>query len=1381
MQPKASAGVVKKMARGRINLVFAVLRPAAAWLAGAVAAASIPATAQTFIPQGPSPSFGPTTIIQSGDAPPNGTVSGGVQAVIADPRDPNTMYLGGVNGGVWVTRNAGASWTPLSDNQRSLSIASLAFDPTDSSRRTLIAGVGLTSNGFVGNGDVASRGGPRIGILYSNTGGASWSELGGATLAGKSIVGVAARGSTILAAAAEPHDAAAAGGLFISNDKGANFQPVTLGSGGGTSAVTALAADPTNQSTFYAAVNSTVVSDRGVYFSTSMGASWTKGLDLAPGQIARLAAGPASSVVAGIYDGSGKLVALKLSKSGGAAGSWTDLAVPNTNPGGQAATNLAVAIDRDNPNIVYVAGDRTESGSTATAFRVTLQPGGGSVAETLTDQGTTNGSTTHADARAFAFDSSGRLIMVGDGGVYVRSNPQGNNGAWTGLNTTGLQTREGYQVAFDAISKRLVIAAQDTGTAFQDRPGSHSYTAIGQGDGVNAVVNDKTYNDHSALYTSAQNLGPLVRQTINAQGRTVASTFFETTKGQPGVLNFEDDDFTDSAESGGPLTQLPFSSKIVLNRVDPTRIAFGTNYVYTTIDAGASSTTLDLLNLGVAGTKIGPITALAYGARDNVNALLAGSGPAFSGDPGRLFLSTTGTANSLTPLASYAGGTPSSVVFDNRTQNRFFAADTANLWSTVDTGASFVSQTPNLAALNIIRPTSVEFISNNGVNALLVGGLSGIVNGQSPVATADSDDAGVLSGWRAFGFGLPNTIVNQLVYNPAVDVLAVNLFGRGAWLLYDVTAYFPTATVLRFGLADNDSAPPASILTNGTHASRNLEKVGTGTLTITGTTSYTGATSVLGGRLVANGNLSSSSELFVAAAGTLGGSGIVPSTEVAGTLAPGNSIGTITVNGNLAFVPGSTYQVEVAGTAADRTNVTGNSSLAGTTQALFAPGSLTRSYTILSAAGGLSGTFQNLTSSGLPGFLSASLGYSATDVTLNLQSSMTATPGLAGNPLSVARALDTAFNAGPGLGAMPGLFGLSSGQLPAALELLSGDNASVGQSMAITAGGQFTAMLANRATTRRAEEQTAWLAGCAAPGATACDASDGPRNWSAWGTAFGGAQWLNADPVTGSNATQQTIAGGAFGGDYRVGPQTLLGIAVGLSDSNYWVGATGANGRATGVHVGLYGQHDWQSVYVNAAMAYSRFDGSAIRPIAGIGNTETAKSYAISSLLAGRAEIGRPFEVAQFESGVLALTPFAAVQPAVLWTPAIAESSVTATGAPGVFALNYQAQSIGSLPTFLGVQLDARTELQSRPLTGWLRASWVHEFLTSRSVTAGFTVLPGSSFTVDGARAASDAARFDFGVKYAVGTQTSLFANGNVELSNRGQTLAGTVGLRISW
>ena len=46
-----------------------------------------------------------------------------------------------------------------------------------------------------------------------------------------------------------------------------------------------------------------------------------------------------------------------------------------------------------------------------------------------------------------------------------------------------------------------------------------------------------------------------------------------------------------------------------------------------------------------------------------------------------------------------------------------------------------------------------------------------------------------------------------------------------------------------------------------------------------------------------------------------------------GTLAPGNSIGTLTVNGNLTFNAGSTYTVEFSPSAADRTNVTGAATL----------------------------------------------------------------------------------------------------------------------------------------------------------------------------------------------------------------------------------------------------------------------------------------------------------------------------------------------------------------------------------------------------------------------------------------------------------------------
>ena len=75
----------------------------------------------------------------------------------------------------------------------------------------------------------------------------------------------------------------------------------------------------------------------------------------------------------------------------------------------------------------------------------------------------------------------------------------------------------------------------------------------------------------------------------------------------------------------------------------------------------------------------------------------------------------------------------------------------------------------------------------------------------------------------------------------------------------------------------------------------------------------------------------------------------------------------MTVTGNLAFQSGAFYVVQVNPTTASNTNVSGTASLAGTVGAIFAPGSyVARSYPILTAAGGLTGTFDGLVTSGLP-------------------------------------------------------------------------------------------------------------------------------------------------------------------------------------------------------------------------------------------------------------------------------------------------------------------------------------------------------------------------------------------------------------------------------
>ena len=163
-----------------------------------------------------------------------------------------------------------------------------------------------------------------------------------------------------------------------------------------------------------------------------------------------------------------------------------------------------------------------------------------------------------------------------------------------------------------------------------------------------------------------------------------------------------------------------------------------------------------------------------------------------------------------------------------------------------------------------------------------------------------------------------------------------------------------------------------------------LVKTGLGTLTLSGANSYDGATTVNGGRLAVNGSITSS--VTVGSAGNLGGTGtITGSVTNNGTLAPGNSIGTLTITGNYTQAASGVYQVEInAAGQNDRVNSTGTATLGGTVNVLAQPGVYTRntSYTILNAAGGVVGTYSAVSSNFA--FMTPTLSYVGNNVLLNL-------------------------------------------------------------------------------------------------------------------------------------------------------------------------------------------------------------------------------------------------------------------------------------------------------------------------------------------------------------------------------------------------------------
>jgi autotransporter-associated beta strand protein len=151
-----------------------------------------------------------------------------------------------------------------------------------------------------------------------------------------------------------------------------------------------------------------------------------------------------------------------------------------------------------------------------------------------------------------------------------------------------------------------------------------------------------------------------------------------------------------------------------------------------------------------------------------------------------------------------------------------------------------------------------------------------------------------------------------------------------------------------------------------------FNKVDNSVWTLTGTSTFTGPMNVNGGTLLVNGDITAASSLAVNSGGTLGGTGVVGSTNVnsGGALAPGLGVpGTsMTVNGNLAFASGAAYVVFLNPTTASFANVTGTATLGNATvNAMFASGGyVEKQYKILSAATAVSGTFGSTVNTNLP-------------------------------------------------------------------------------------------------------------------------------------------------------------------------------------------------------------------------------------------------------------------------------------------------------------------------------------------------------------------------------------------------------------------------------
>ena len=164
---------------------------------------------------------------------------------------------------------------------------------------------------------------------------------------------------------------------------------------------------------------------------------------------------------------------------------------------------------------------------------------------------------------------------------------------------------------------------------------------------------------------------------------------------------------------------------------------------------------------------------------------------------------------------------------------------------------------------------------------------------------------------------------------------------------------------------DNQSGNFAGTIDDGTAGPVSLTKVGTGNQTLSGYNTYSGDTFINGGILTVDGVLAKSPNVFIGPNGILRGVGSIPGAITSsGIISPGdNTIGTLHVS-NATLNSDSTLRIQLgSNNTSDLLASNGTVNLNGTTLELESlDGSeICGEFTILTATGGVNGTFGNVT------------------------------------------------------------------------------------------------------------------------------------------------------------------------------------------------------------------------------------------------------------------------------------------------------------------------------------------------------------------------------------------------------------------------------------
>jgi photosystem II stability/assembly factor-like uncharacterized protein len=387
---------------------------------------------------------------------------GRLNCVEFHPTDNSVFWVGAPSGGIWVTTNAGNSWTCLNDDNNVLGASDIVVPPDYVTSQTI----------YIATGDRGASDNNSIGVVKSTDGGQTWNETG--------LTFAINEGRKTPRLLMDPNNyqvliAATTAGVYKTTDGGDTWDKIS------SLSFVDMEYKPEY---FYTLYGSTW--NGGIYKSTDGGQNWTQTLTTS-GRRTEIAVTPANPAVvyALITAASNGLYGVYKSTDSGQTFQQVAGSYPNMldwgnggDSGGQGWYDLCIAASPVNADIVLIGGINT--------WRST---NGGTVWNKVSHWFDGAGyPATHADKHMLKFRNNGDLFEANDGGIYI-STTEGTE--WNDI-TNGMIISQMYKLGVSQTEVNSVITGlQDNGTKYLNNT---TWNDVIGGDGMECLID----------YTNAQ-------------------------------------------------------------------------------------------------------------------------------------------------------------------------------------------------------------------------------------------------------------------------------------------------------------------------------------------------------------------------------------------------------------------------------------------------------------------------------------------------------------------------------------------------------------------------------------------------------------------------------------------------------------------------------------------------------------------------------------------------------------------------------------------------------------------------------------------------------------------------------------------------------------